>query len=152
MMERAYLNGYRTRQAIYRGEGTAAVEQGVNRRPPKVKWRFKPRAFGLLVIWGLLFFVVGRIVVVPLIEGVWRYYAKTKELAQLQQRSQALGQQRVALEKTRNYMQTHAYVEEKGHQLGMIKQNETQMVVVDPKELQLKETRAKKAREEIYQD
>jgi hypothetical protein len=152
MMERASSNGSQTRHKVDRFRVLSPEEPRLIRPSTKVKWRFKPRSFGTLVTWGLILFVAGRIVVVPLVEGVCQYFSKTKELAALRQRSQMLDKQTVALKKTYNYMQTDAYVEEKGHQIGLIKKNESQMVVVNPNELKRKGNRTKKHQEEIYQD
>jgi hypothetical protein len=152
MMERAYSNGYQTQYGSDRAGGLSSEEFRAVRSPKKVKWRFKPRSFWTLVIWGLMLFIAGRIVVVPLFEGVCQYFSKTKELTDLRQRSEMLNKQLVALKKTRNYMQTDAYVEEKGHQIGMIKENESQMIVVNSNELKLKGDRAQKTKGEFYKD
>jgi hypothetical protein len=152
MMERASLNGYQSRRQTWRSEKIAAQGQRGLHRSKKIKWRFKPRALGSLITLGLLLFCAGRLVVVPLIEGVCHYSSKTRELAELQRRSQILQKRLIALEKTRTYMETDAYVEEKGHQIGMIKQNESQMVVVDSDVLKQKENQGKKAKEANYQD
>lgn len=84
-----------------------------------------------LLVWALIIFVVFKILLFPLAEGVIRYTAKTKELNDLKQQYQALNRQVVTMTKARNYMMTPAYIEERGHQIGMVKANETQMVVID---------------------
>jgi hypothetical protein len=152
MMEHASSNSYQTRHESQGVTEFSFKGQHEARRLKKVKWRFKPRPFGTLLAWGLMLFIAGRIVVVPFVEGVCQYCFKTQELAKLQQRSQILNKQLATLKKTRNYMQTDAYVEEKGHQIGMIKQNESQMVVVNPNALKLKEDRNRRIKQEIYKD
>jgi hypothetical protein len=151
MMERAYLNGGQSRYNSDRAGEFSPAEPRFSRHSKKVKWRFKPRPLGMLIVMGLFLFCVGRLVAIPFVEGVYHYYSKTRELATLQQRSHTLTKQLAVLRKTLKYMQTDAYVEEKGHQIGMIKENESQMVVVDPEMLKcLAKTR--KAKEELYKD
>jgi cell division protein FtsB len=148
MMERVSAHSFRhhrSQGALFRTEGITA------KHPQKVKWRFKPRLLAMLVVWGLLLFSVGRLVAIPLVAGVCQYWAKTRELATLQQRSQTLTKQLAVLRQTQKYMQTDAYVEEKGHQIGMIKENETQMIVVDPETIK-HYAETKKAGEEFYGD
>jgi hypothetical protein len=152
MMERSYADSYRSQREFFRPEGIGPEECRLLHSQKKIKWRFKPRSAGTLFVWGLMIFIIGRMTLLPLLDGICNYFTKTKELAELQRRYQAQRQQMVVLEKTQNYMRTTAYVEEKGHQIGMIKPNESQMVVVDSTGAALKTERSSKAQTELYGD
>lgn len=72
-----------------------------------------------------------RLLIVPLAEGVYDYITKTQELNSMRLQYQQAQKQIAQLEKTRSYMKTPAYIEERAHRIGLIKSNESQMVVVD---------------------
>jgi len=98
----------------------------------KVCWRFKPKSVWPFVMWGLALFVLFRILLWPLTEGVFNYLSNARELHKLKIQYQLSGKDLAALQKTRDYMLTPSFIEEKGHQLGMVKANEVQMVVAQP--------------------
>ncbi|HOJ78347.1 MAG TPA: hypothetical protein PLZ08_10950 [Bacillota bacterium] len=97
----------------------------------KVKWRFKPKSFWPFFLWGLLLFAFCKIVLIPLTEGLYNYFTKTNEIQALQAKYHSLERQLETMNRTRDYMLTSAYVEERGHQIGMVRPNETQMLVVE---------------------
>jgi len=129
MKQRTYAEYYRPE--IRMTQGVTMEEYCLLHKKKKVRWRFKPKSAMPLFVWALLIFVVFKILLFPLAEGIIRYTAKTKELNDLKQEYQALNRQVVTMTKARNYMMTPAYIEERGHQIGMVKANETQMVVID---------------------
>jgi cell division protein FtsB len=152
MMERSYTDSYRMQREPSRSEGISLEKSQLLHFKKKIKWRFKPRPVGKLFAWSLMIFIIGRMTVLPLLDGICNYFTKTKELAELQRRYQAQRQQMAVLKKNQNYMRTNAYVEEKGHQIGMIKPNESQMVVVDSSGGTLKADRPSKAQAKLYED
>lgn len=97
----------------------------------KVKWRFKPKSFWPFFLWGLLLFAFCKILIIPLTEGLYNYFTKTNEIQALQEKYHSLEQQLETMNRTRDYMLTSAYVEERGHQIGMVRPNEMQMLVVE---------------------
>lgn len=72
-----------------------------------------------------------RLIFLPLAEGIYNYSIKTGELNELKSQKQNLGRQLVALTDKRDYMKTTAYIEERAHQIGFIKANEAQVMVID---------------------
>lgn len=100
-------------------------------RKTKRKWRFKPKSSAPLIAWAVVLFILGKIVLFPLGEGIYNYILKTHELNALQKEYKNLDQQMATMTKNRDYMLTPAYILERAHQIGMVKANETQMVVVD---------------------
>ncbi len=129
MKQKTYAEYYRPE--IRTTQGIAGGEYPLLPKKTRVRWRFKPKSALPLFVWGMVFFIIGKILVFPLAEGVVRYTAKTKELNALKQEYQALNRQLLTMNKARNYMLTPAYIEERGHQIGMVKANETQMLVID---------------------
>ncbi|HEX7712834.1 MAG TPA: septum formation initiator family protein [Bacillota bacterium] len=108
-------------------EVTSAVEV----RSDVKRWRFKPHSIGPYFLWGIVLFLGIRLLIVPLAEGVYDYITKTQELNNMRLQYQETQKQIAQLEKTRDFMKTPAYIEERAHQIGLIKSNESQMVVVD---------------------
>jgi hypothetical protein len=111
-----------------------AVPEVRHFKPAKVRnrWRFKPRSVGPFIIWGITLFLVFKIVLLPLTEGVFNYFSKTVEVNDLKTQYQNMKKELGSMKKVFNHMKTSAYVEERGHQIGLIKPNESQMVVIDP--------------------
>lgn len=132
MKQRAYAEYYQP--DIRMVPGVTTEEYCLLHKKAKVKWRFKPKSAWPMLTWGLVIFAVFKVLLFPLAEGVFRYSAKTKELNVLKQEYQTLSSQLATMNKARNYMMTPAYIEERGHQIGMVKANETQMVVIDAAE------------------
>lgn len=130
-MERAYSKASQNQKESFRVDGITPEEYQVLNSKKRIRWRFKPRSIGSLLTWGLTLFVFCRLILFPFVEGVSIYFTKTRELSKLQSRYKVLNQQLLKLRQTRDYMRTDAYVEERGHQIGMIKSNESQMVIVD---------------------
>lgn len=130
-MEQAYSYNYQYRKLPYREEGITSEEYRVLHSKKRIRWRFKPRSIWTLFTWGLMLFLICRILVFPLVEGVSNYFSKSSELSRLQQRYKDMNKQLVALKKAHAYMQTNEFVEERGHQIGMIKPNESRIVVAD---------------------
>jgi hypothetical protein len=97
----------------------------------KRKWRFKPKSMAPLIAWGVALFILGRIILFPLGEGIVNFISKTHELNSLQMEYKNLDRQLVSMTKNRDYMLTPAYILERGHEIGMVKANEAQMVVVN---------------------
>lgn len=104
------------------------------KKPVKVKsrWRFRPRSIGPFITWGVALFLMAKIVFIPLTEGVYKYFAKSGEIKELKSQYQTLKKQLGTMRKLFNHMNTNAYIEERGHQIGLIKPNEEQMIVVEP--------------------
>jgi hypothetical protein len=97
----------------------------------KRKWHFKPRSIGPFLAWGFLLFLSAKILLIPLVEGIYSYVVKTQEVNDLKAQHQAIRYKIAEMKKQRDYMKTPAYIEIRGHQIGLIKSNESKMVVVD---------------------
>jgi hypothetical protein len=95
------------------------------------KWHFKPRSIWPFVMWGLTLLVGFKITVLPLVEGVYNYIASTNEIIQLKNQYIAMQKQLSAMKKKRDYMKTASYVEERAHEIGLVKPEEAQMVVME---------------------
>jgi Septum formation initiator len=95
------------------------------------KWHFKPRSIWPFVMWGLALFIGFKITVLPLIEGVYNYVASVNEISQLKTQYTTMQKQLIAMKKKRDYMKTPSYVEERAHEIGLVKPEESQMVVMD---------------------
>lgn len=147
-MERAYSKASRNPKESSRVDGIAPDEYQVVHGKKRIRWRFKPRSLGMLLLVGVTLFAFCWIILIPFVEGISIYFSKTRELSKLQTRYKVLNQQLIKLRQTRDYMKTNAYVEERGHQIGMIKSNESQMVVVDPPGSQAKSNRLPNAKTE----
>jgi len=98
----------------------------VEYKPTKTRfrWRFKPYTFLSLIMWGILAFIGFKVLLWPLIEGVYGYFVKTAELKELRIEYQAKQKKLIALKKTSNYMKTDQYIEKRGRQLGFVKKDE----------------------------
>lgn len=101
------------------------------KKSKKVRWRFKPRSFWPVVFWGFSIFLGVKLLLLPLTEGVYNYINKTQQVKALEAEYNAIKEKLIAMKKLRDYMKTPAYIEEKGHQIGLIKSNEAPMLVVD---------------------
>lgn len=132
MNQKAYTDYYQPE--IRMTQGVTLDEYSLLHKKKKIRWRFKPKSAWPFFTWLLVVFVLLKVLLMPLAEGVYRYTVKTKELNALKQEYQTLSSQLVTMNKARNYMMTPAYIEERGHQIGMVKANETQMVVIDAAE------------------
>ncbi len=97
----------------------------------KRRWQFKPRSIVPFLVWGFVIFLGARLLIIPLIEGVYNYVVKTQEVGELKGQYAVMKQRITEMTKARDYMKTPAYIEERGHQIGLIKSNESKMVVVD---------------------
>lgn len=97
----------------------------------KKKWRFKPRSLRPFFFWGLALFIGFKITVLPLCEGIYGYFVNNKELRQLKAEYHAMQKQLDRMKKKRDYMRTPAYVEERAHEIGLVKPEEAQMVVME---------------------
>jgi hypothetical protein len=95
------------------------------------KWHFKPHSIWPFVMWGLALFVGFKITVLPLIEGVYNYVASVSEIKQLKTQYDTMQKQLSAMQKKRDYMKTTSYVEERAHEIGLVKPEEAQMVVME---------------------
>ncbi len=95
------------------------------------KWHFRPRSIWPFVMWGLALFAGLKITVIPLVEGVYYYIASTSEIHQLKNQYGTMQKQLVAIRKKRDYMKTPSYVEEKAHEIGLVKSEESQMIVAE---------------------
>lgn len=100
----------------------------------KRKWQFKPRSIGPFLAWGFVLFLSAKILLIPLVEGIYNYVVKTQEVNQLKVQHQIINRKIAEMKKQRDYMKTPAYIELRGHQIGLIKSNESKMVVVDSPE------------------
>jgi cell division protein FtsB len=132
IMEQAHSTSCRKYSESYRVYGITPEEYRVLHPRRKVKWRFKPRSFWTFFTWGLALFLVCRIVLFPFIEGICNYLSKDRELSKLRVKYAEMNRQMASLKKNRAYMQQPSYILERGHQIGMIKPNEAQYVVVEP--------------------
>lgn len=97
----------------------------------KRKWQFKPRSIGPFLAWGFVLFLSAKILLIPLAEGVYSYIVKTQEIKELKVQHQNMRRKIATMKKQRDYMKTSAYIEVRGHQIGLIKSNESKMMVVD---------------------
>ncbi|MCL6589594.1 MAG: septum formation initiator family protein [Firmicutes bacterium] len=95
------------------------------------RWQFKPHSFWPFLTWGFAAFLGVRLIFLPLAEGIYNYTVKTRELNELKIQKQDLEQKLAALTNRRDYMKTTAYIEERAHQIGFIKANEAQVMVID---------------------
>ena len=110
---------------------SAAPDRAGLRPKAKRRWRFKLRSVRALLVWGVILFAALRILVFPFVEGTYLYIAKDLEIRRLQKQYAAMQHQLTDMKKTRDKMKTIAYVEERGHQIGLVKSNEAKMVVVE---------------------
>lgn len=97
----------------------------------KRKWQFKPRSIKPIIAWGVVLFLGVKILLIPLADGVYGYVVQTREVQDLKVQYRDLQQKIAAMAKQRDYMRTPGYIEERGHQIGLIKSNEAKMVVMD---------------------
>ncbi len=95
------------------------------------KWHFRPRSIWPFVMWGLALFAGLKITVIPLVEGVYYYIASTSEIHQLKNQYATMQKQLGAIRKKRDYMKTPSYVEERAHEIGLVKSEESQMIVAE---------------------
>lgn len=130
-MEQAHSSSYYKQSESYRVYGITPEEYRVLHPKRKIKWRFKPRSLWIFFTWGVALFLICRIVLFPFIEGISNYFSTEKELGELETKYAEMNRQMVLLEKTRTHMRNPSYILERGHQIGMIKPNEAQYVVVD---------------------
>jgi hypothetical protein len=93
------------------------------------KWRFKPRSIWPFVMWGLVLIAGFKITVLPLIEGIFNYAAATGEIIQLKNQHRNMQKDLDRMQKKRDYMKTLSYVEERAHELGMVKSGESQILL-----------------------
>jgi hypothetical protein len=100
----------------------------------KRKWQFKPRSIGPFLAWGFVLFLSAKILLIPLVEGIYSYVVKTQEINELKVQHRSMYRKIAEMKKQRDYMKTPAYIEIRGHQIGLIKSNESKMVVVDSPE------------------
>jgi hypothetical protein len=110
------------------GESAKAPERQITL---KRRWQFKPRSVGPFLVWGFMLFLSAKIVLIPLVEGVYNYVVKTQEVKELKIQHQNMRRKIAEMKKQRDYMKTPAYIEVRGHQIGLIKSNESKMMVVD---------------------
>ena len=103
-----------------------------NKTKVKRRWRFKPRSIWPFVSWGFLIFITCRLLLFPLTEGIYNYFFKTLEVNELKNQYHAMEKQLDMMHKNLAYMKTDSYVEERGHEMGYVKPNESQMVMVEP--------------------
>ncbi|HBF39490.1 MAG TPA: hypothetical protein DDW50_19495, partial [Firmicutes bacterium] len=89
------------------------------------KWRFRPRSIWPFVMWGFVLFAGLKITVIPLIEGIYYYVASTSEIHQLKNQYSTMQKQLGAIRKKCDYMKTPSYVEERAHEIGLVKSEES---------------------------
>jgi cell division protein FtsB len=82
-------------------------------------------------MWGVALFIGFKITVLPLVEGVYNYIASANEISQLKTQYTTMQKQIDAMRKKRDYMKTPSYVEERAHEIGLVKPEESQMVVME---------------------
>jgi hypothetical protein len=97
-------------------------------RKIKRKWRFKPKSAAPLITWAIALFILGRLVVFPLGEGIINYISKTNELNALKTEYKDLSNQKLSMIKHRKEMLTPEYILEQGRQIGLVQANEGQTV------------------------
>ncbi len=124
-MERAQASYYRQNEKLNKHVIKPTV------KIVKRKWRFKPRSAWPFIMWGLTLFFGLKVVVLPLIEGVYNYLSKTNEIKQLQTQYLSMQKDNTDMQKKRDYMLTPSYIEEKAHEMGLVKPDESQMVVIE---------------------
>ncbi len=95
------------------------------------KWRFQINSGSQLIMWTFLVFLGIKIIIFPLIEGLYNYYHKCNQYAALEKEYQAKLKQLAVLKKTKAYMKTNHFIEKRGHQLGLIKDNEMRMILIE---------------------
>jgi cell division protein FtsB len=126
-MERARANYYQEdRQRMTEKPAAKTSVQTVSK-----KWHFKPRSIWPFVMWGVALFIGFKITVLPLVEGVYNYIASANEISQLKTQYTTMQKQIDAMRKKRDYMKTPSYVEERAHEIGLVKPEESQMVVME---------------------
>ena len=93
------------------------------------KWYFRPRSIWPFVMWGLVLVAGFKITVLPLIEGIFNYAAATGEIVQLRNQHKTMQKDLERMQKKRDYMKTLSYVEERAHELGLVKSGESQILL-----------------------
>lgn len=124
----------RARGNYYQDNRQWAVGQPATKIPVKTiskKWHFRPRSIWPFVMWGLALFIGLKITVLPLIEGVYNYVVGTNEITQLRSQYDTMQKQLNDMRQKRDYMKTPSYVEERAHEIGLVKPEEAQMVVME---------------------
>lgn len=122
----------RTRASFYQDNQEYTYGKPANITSVKTvtkKWRFKPRSIWPFVMWGLALFAGFKITVLPLVEGVFNYTTATNEIIQLRHQHSAMQKELNQMYKKRDYMKTPSYVEERAHELGLVKSGESQILL-----------------------
>jgi Septum formation initiator. len=109
--------------------------QWVNEKPKteikikkvSTKWHFRPRSVWPFLMWGLVLFAGFKITVIPLIEGICNYVSSTSQIIQLKEQHRAMQKELGEMRKKRDYMKTPSYVEERAHELGLVRSGESQI-------------------------
>jgi hypothetical protein len=124
----------RARESYYQGNREYTIGKPATIKDVKIitkKWRFKPRSIWPFVMWGLALFAGLKITIIPLVEGVYNYVESTNEIHQLKSQYATMQKQFGEIQKKRDYMKTPSYVEERAHEIGLVKPDESQMVVME---------------------
>ena len=135
MMERSRQSSYYSdwqATAVTPEEYRLLYSKTANKVKVKRKWRFRPRSIWPFLSWGFIIFITCRLLLFPLAEGIYNYFSKTFEVNDLKNQYQAMEKQLNVMEKNLAYMKTDSYVEERSHEMGYVKPNEAQMVMVEP--------------------
>jgi hypothetical protein len=126
-MDRAHASYYQDNREVTIGKSANITDVKIISK----KWRFKPRSIWPFVMWGLAIFAGLKITVIPLVEGIYNYAASTSEIHQLKSQYATMQKQIGDIQKKRDYMKTPSYVEERAHEIGLVKPDESQMVVME---------------------
>jgi hypothetical protein len=124
-MERASARLYQDNRAYIPGKQANVTSV----KTVTKKWRFRPRSIWPFVMWGLALFAGFKITVIPLIEGISNYAMATNEIIQLKNQHSAMQKELNQMLKKRDYMKTPSYVEERAHELGLVKSGESQILL-----------------------
>jgi hypothetical protein len=127
-MARTNVTSIRRHQA---GGGPMAEPAPARIKTVARRYRFRPRSFWPFISWGLMLLIGFRVLLYPLVEGLYHYVNKTQEIGELKIRYDNIQRQIAKLKQDREMMQTTGYVEARGHQIGLIKPNEEPMMVID---------------------
>ncbi len=127
-MARTNVTSIRRRQA---GGGPVAEPAPGRTQAVARRYRFRPRSFWPFVSWGFMLLIGFRVLLYPLVEGIYHYVNRTQEIYELKIRYDNIQRQIAQLKQAREIMRTTGYVEARGHQIGLIKPNEEPMMVIE---------------------
>jgi len=120
------------------------VPGNVSETKVKTRLRFKPHNMWPFLAWGFTLFLGFRILIIPVVEGVYHLVTKSQELNVLKAEHKKMSKQLAEMKKTKEHMKTIAWVEEQSHKAGFIKINESPMLVINASNEEVSEMQRKR--------